>query len=317
MNAKSSDLTELATNTPSRSSAQKRQLTSPEFPTDLKKNKPYLSPQSECDQSDSDMSETEQEMAVDGTGTASRADADAEQLTQQPNLNITLRDADIARISEVLKGSFRGELRGEMSEMIKTILDGVVSGLREQIQAISEENVSLRRENESLKTRVQKLESAADNAEQYSRRNCLRISGVMENTNENTDELILDMTRSMNVDLSLQEIDRSHKVGKPNAAKPRDINVKLSTFRAREKLYKARRQLKDTGHAGVYINEDLTKFRSGLLYSGRKLVKARRIWGAWSPNGTILLKDNDNIVHRIVKPEDLAPYESAPPRPES
>lgn len=107
MNAKSSDLTEQATKTPSRSSAQKRELTSPEFPTDLKKNKPYLSPQSECDHSDSDMSETEQEMDVGGTGTASHADADAEQLTQQPNLNITLRDADIARISEVLKGSFR------------------------------------------------------------------------------------------------------------------------------------------------------------------------------------------------------------------
>lgn len=313
MNAKSSDLTELATNTPSRSSAQKRELTSPEFPTDLKKNKP----QSECDQSDSDMSETEQEMDVGGTGTASHTDADAEQLTQQPNLNITLRDADIARISGVLKASFRGELRGEMSDMIKTIVDGVVSGLREQIQSISEENMALRRENESLKTRVQKLESAADNAEQYSRRNCLRISGIRENANENTDELILDMTRSMNVDLSLQEIDRSHRVGKPNAAKPRDIIVKLSTFRAREKLYKARRQLKDTGHAGVYINEDLTKFRSGLLYSGRKLVKARRIWGAWSSNGTILLKDNDNVVHRIVKPEDLMPYESAPPRSES
>ena len=316
MNGQSPDSTELKTYTPSRSSAQKRELTSPEFPIDLKKNKQYLSSQSECDQSDqSDMSETEQGMDVGGTSASSRDDA--EQLGQQPNVNITLRDADIARISEVLKGSFRGELRDEMSEMIKTIVDGVVSGLRDQIQSISEENMALRRENESLKIRVQKLESAADNAEQYSRRNCLRVSGVRENGNENTDELILEMARLMNLDLSLQEIDRSHRVGKPNAAKPCDIIVKLSTFRSREKLYRARRQLKDTGHAGVYINEDLTKFRSGLLYNGRKLAKARRIWGAWSSNGTILIKDNDSIVHRIVKPEDLTPYETAPPRPES
>ena len=103
-----------------------------------------------------------------------------------------------------------------------------MSGLREQIQSISEENMALRRENESLKMRVQKLESASDNAEQYSRRNCLRVSGVRENSNENTDELILERTRSMNIDLSLQEIDRSHRVGKPNAAKPRDIIMKLS-----------------------------------------------------------------------------------------
>ena len=182
MNGQSPDSTELKTYTPSRSSAQKRELTSPEFPIDLKKNKQYLSSQSECDQSDqSDMSETEQGMDVGGTSASSRDDA--EQLGQQPNVNITLRDADIARISEVLKGSFRGELRDEMSEMIKTIVDGVVSGLRDQIQSISEENVALRRENESLKIRVQKLESAADNAEQYSRRNCLRVSGVRENGN--------------------------------------------------------------------------------------------------------------------------------------
>ena len=215
-----------------------------------------------------------------GTGATNRADA--EKLRQRPNVNITLRDADIARIPEVLNGSFRGELRGEMSEMIKTIVDGIVSGLRDQIQSISEENMALRRENESLKIRVQNLESASDNAEQYSRRNCLSVPGIQENSNENMDELILEMTRPMNIDLSLQEIDRSHRVGNPNAAKPGDIIVKLSTFRLREKLYRARRQLKDTGYAGVYINEDLTKFRSGLLYSGRKLAKPG-VYGVLGP----------------------------------
>lgn len=58
--------------------------------------------------------------------------------------------------------------------------------------------------------------------------------------------------------------------------------MKLSTFRLREKLYRSRRQLKDTGYAGVYINEDLTKFRSGLLYSGRKLAKPG-VYGVLGP----------------------------------
>lgn len=182
--------------------------------------------------------------------------ADAEQLSQfqQANLNITFREGDIARISEVLMDSFRNELRGEMSDMIQNIISGVLSGL---ILSLTEENLCLKSENDSLKTRVQKLESAADVAKQYSRRNCLRVSGMNETTNENTDELILGMTRALDIEFGLHEIDRSHRVGKPNNAKPRDIIVKLSTFRVRQKLYSARKQLKDQGYEGVFINEDL------------------------------------------------------------
>ena len=66
---------------------------------------------------------------------------------------------------------------------------------------------------------------------------------------------------------------------------------------------------------GVYVNEDLTKFRSGILFDARKLTKERRIYGAWSSNGTILLKDNFENVHKIVKDADLAPFKTAVPQP--
>ena len=66
---------------------------------------------------------------------------------------------------------------------------------------------------------------------------------------------------------------------------------------------------------GVYVNEDLTKFRSGILFDSRKLAKERRIYSAWSSNGTILLKDNSNTVHKISKAADLVPFQTAVPRP--
>lgn len=56
----------------------------------------------------------------------------------------------------------------------------------------------------------------------------------------------------------LSEVDRSHRIGLSDGqnAKPRDILVKFSTYRARQKFLTMRASLKDKGHTGVFINED-------------------------------------------------------------
>ena len=300
--------------TPSTPAAQKkRELTSPDFPGEQKKNKPYLSP--ELPMSDT-MSDTEEVSEMDVvTNNAAGSASKTEDTSRQSNLNITLREADIVQISSVMKESFREDLRSEMSEMIKSIVDGVISGLYEKIHTIERENSALKQENTSLRSRIEKLESAAEAAEQYSRRNCLRVSGIPEVENEVTDDIIMKMASDINVDITLDEIDRSHRIGRPVPTKPRDIIVKLSTFRVSQKLYQARKELKTQGYIGVFINEDLTRLRSGLLFKGRQLVKEKRIIGAWSSNCTVLVKDNGGVVHRILSFQDLARFEAAPVRP--
>ena len=51
---------------------------------------------------------------------------------------------------------------------------------------------------------VSKLESAVDAAEQYSRRNCLRISGMKEGAFENTDTIVFDIVKAIGVDLDIR-----------------------------------------------------------------------------------------------------------------
>lgn len=292
---------------------KKRELTSPDFPGEQKKNKPYLSPELPMSNTTSDTEEVSEMDVV--TDNAVGSASETGDTGHQSNLNITLRQADIVQISSVLKESFREELRSELSEMIKSIVDGVISGLNEKINTIERENSALKQENTSLKSRIEKLESAAEAAEQYSRRNCLRVSGIPEVENEVTDDIILKMASDIKVDIALDEIDRSHRIGRPVSTKPRDIIIKLSTFRVRQKLYKARKELKTQGYVGVFINEDLTRLRSGLLFKGRQLVKEKRIIGAWSSNCTVLVKDNGGAVHRIMSCQDLARFEAAPLRP--
>ena len=88
-------------------------------------------------------------------------------------------------------------------------------------------------------------------------------------------------------------------------SKPRDIIVKFSTYRNRLTFYKQRTLLKERGHTGVFVNEDLTKFRSGLLYDARRLTKVSSVKGAWSSDGNVLVKDNDEKVHRVNVISDL------------
>ena len=88
------------------------------------------------------------------------------------------------------------------------------------------------------------LEKAVDQGEQYSRRNCLRITGVPEEATENTDEIVLKLAFDLGTDIRLSDIDRSHRFGRIDSARarPRDIIVKFAT---RQKLYKVRSSLKD------------------------------------------------------------------------
>lgn len=53
--------------------------------------------------------------------------------------------------------------------------------------------------------------------EQYSRRNCVRIFGVVQNSDENTNLFINNLARhKLAVELKATDFDRSHRIGKPN-----------------------------------------------------------------------------------------------------
>lgn len=79
--------------------------------------------------------------------------------------------------------------------------------------------------------------------EQYSRRNCLKITGIPEEKNENTDTLAPNVFNNLvlkeNTEkISVKDISRSHRVGKYDPRrKPRDIIVKFTSYRDRAKVY--------------------------------------------------------------------------------
>ena len=233
-------------------------------------------------------------------------------VTSSATPHFLIPPSEMAKLSEMLKETFRGEI----STMVTGIVTGVLRGLEDRISSLEKTNSDLKKENKSLTARVNALESQADQAEQYSRRNCLRVSGYTEDPNENSDDIVLQLASDIGSPIKLEDIDRSHRVGNPNSTRrkvPRDIIVKFATYRTRAYFYKARTNLKTSGHEGVFVNEDLTKKRNGYLFEARKLVKRKLLKGSWSSDGTILVKDNEDYVHRVSSVNDLIPFGYIPP----
>lgn len=302
--------------TPTVSTAKKRELTSPEFPADLKKNRVTNSLSDENDSVVSEMeSDTETETEIE-TGSSNKLS-----LTELHQIAAILRDS----LNSDMKETVKDTIKEQLPDMANDIVSKVITGLNERISRLETENErldkdikSLRKENKTLKTTVCKLEKAVDAGEQYSRRNSLRMSGVEESNTENTDTIVLDVARAIGSEVDINEIDRSHRVGKPKVGKNRDIIIKFATYRARQKLYSHRTALKDSGYAGIFLNEDLTKPRMNLLYLARVKVRGRYLKGCWSSDGTILVKDNGDVIHRITAESDLDDFITArepdPPR---
>ena len=63
-----------------------------------------------------------------------------------------------------------------------------------------------------------------DDQEQYCRRECVIVwSTTAENKEEDTDKLVLGIAEKMSVNLDVEEVSRSHRVGRPGGNKPQAI----------------------------------------------------------------------------------------------
>ena len=74
---------------------------------------------------------------------------------------------------------------------------------------------NLSKKTSEMAQRFDKLESSVDQQEQYSRRNCLLVHGIAETNDENTDDLALKtINEKLDVDITENEIDWSHRIGR-------------------------------------------------------------------------------------------------------
>ena len=165
------------------------------------------------------------------------------------NMTTTLRSRRISSSSGSIAIENEDFISGMLAaltnkEVIGKLQAVIVNDLRKEVAylrcVIEKKDATI----ESLTKRVDDLEVALDDHEQYSSRNSLRLFGLVESENEEITKRTIDvLNESMNPKLSpplrLEEIDRIHRVG-PRDKPSRLVLVKFATYASRRRIYKAR-----------------------------------------------------------------------------
>ncbi len=217
-------------------------------------------------------------------------------------------DENLAVFTNMLIGALTDE---RVSRVLHTYWTKAVKQSAEETNAKIQ---ALEREVEDTHSKLTSANAAIDELEQYSRRNALRIWFPQpEIQGEDTDKLVLDFAKEIEVDLQPTEIGRSHRVGPPNKnrTKPRAVIVKFTTYNTRRRLYEARMKSAD-----VFISEDLTQQRSRLYYNARLERRAGRFQHVWSRDGRIHVRLYDNSVKVITTLAQLDDVVDQTPMPD-
>ena len=130
-----------------------------------------------------------------------------------------------------------------------------------------------------------------------------------------TDRLVIDTAKLAGVTVAPHEIDTSHRIGTARPGKDRTIIVRFTSFKTRQEVYNARRELRRPRPAPgssvspetaskVFLLDNLTRTNQFLLYQARQLKKANKISAAWSDVGRLKIRVDANGPTRIIKSID-------------
>lgn len=194
---------------------------------------------------------------------------------------------------------------------VKEALDALSIELDKEVEDLVKKNKALEDRVARLEGNEKSMAEVQESEEQYSRRNNVRIRGVdVSPTYDNTDAHVISLGLDMGVTINREHIDRSHRIGEKH-----DIIVKFTSYRFKEEFLAKRKRLRHK-REGVWINEDLTRTRSHLLYEARRRVRAKSLNSAYTLNGNVFVHTTTGQRLKINRVEDLSQYSTELPTPE-
>lgn len=189
-------------------------------------------------------------------------------------------------------------------EFVDKIVSLLLGKMKNELQTMFKDAVGrievLESENTCLKQEINTLRVSVDDMEQYSRRQNLRIYGIPEKTDENTDQIVVNMCKKqLGIDIDVSQVCSSHRIGKTSEGKHRALIVKFTNHNTKSAVYNNKKLLKSTN---IVIKEDLTYNKLQLLKLVSRKTDRKNVW---TRDGVIFLRVNDQI-RKICHESDLA-----------
>ena len=193
------------------------------------------------------------------------------------------------------------DLIREMSDMRKEVADvkKVVDDMRQIVEAKDDRIDDLEQEVMTLRRRIMQMEDRSDEAEAYSRRDTVVVSGSdlpAAVDRESPIQVVCDTLKTrLNLDLRQCDISVAHRIGsRPPAATPdrRNIIIKLCRRETKRQIFEACRAVKPKN---FFVNESLTPTRNCCAYGLRQAKKR-------FPNIVAGYGSLDGKVYVLIKP---------------
>lgn len=181
-------------------------------------------------------------------------------------------------------------------------------------QAVTDAVAAKDEEIDRLKTEIAHQKQVINDLEQYSRKNCLTISGLPERANESVSQTVIDLARVVGVDLLPTDLDVAHRLGS-QGRNERHIIAKFVRFEKREELYAARRRIRSAQlppnsvisadvAAKVFISDSLTRHNQQIMYVARQLKRKGKLHATWSDAGKLKVRVRQDGPTTIIKSLD-------------
>ncbi|KAK3091783.1 hypothetical protein FSP39_016101 [Pinctada imbricata] len=199
------------------------------------------------------------------------------------SLSDTIKTSINTAIQDVMK-SLRDKIDAESVRIDKNELD---------IAALTDENNELRSNLERAEDRIEDLNVQIEELEQYGRRNSLRFHNLTLGDVENTDtEIVRICKEKLNIDITPDDICRSHPVGRPNNRGKSQVICRLRNWKIKNQIYSKKKLLKNDNDR-ILITEDLTKYRQSIVTEITKAKRAGKVYSFWTNDGRIFIKTGE------------------------
>lgn len=191
-------------------------------------------------------------------------------------------------------------------ELIGDVVKAVVAALLPMVTNINTQLQNGGSVAPALRGVMQRHDNKLVDMEQELRRDNIIIRGVPETPEESPSQILVDVAAEAGVKIEKADISTSHRVGRPQAGKPRPILARFVRHDDRVRLLKSKRKLQGSKYDKVMVGEHLAPGRAKLL----KAVKDDPgVLKAWITDGRvicILKRDGpDGRKYSISSPDDL------------
>ena len=208
-------------------------------------------------------------------------------------------DITMSDIQKMVTDSLQqGSVLHAITNLVKEAVASAVADLQKALEANTNVMRDLKIAVEERDRTISVMQAKIDDLEQYQRRQCLRIFGIEEKTSEDTDQIAMEVAQKIGVQLNVNDIDRSHRVGRSDTGRPRPIIVKFVSYRKRSEVFRNKKSLKGSA---ITLREDLTKTRYKLL---REAIEKFGVSNVWSQDGHIVVKEG-NAKRRVTNSAEL------------